>query len=197
MKKLILIASFVFLASNSYAGLTGLGIGIHGGIISGYDNPVLESSILSQYTGFDFPDQMTNIGLHINIGTLRIIEFDVSADYAWKKQEVVSGVDLKFSDFSASGSVRKSIPLAVLKPYAGAGLGIHAMAYSLEIEGLPPVILPDNEAKIGFHFKVGLELNIPIFPITPMVEWKYNVIQTTGESSKYNSINLGLTLDLP
>ena len=197
MKKLILIASFVFLASNAYAGLTGLGIGIHGGVVSGYDNPVLEDSILSLYTDFDFPDQMTNIGLHLNIGTLRIIEFDASVDYAWKKEEISSGVDLKFSDLSVSGSVRKSISLAVLKPYVGAGLGIYAMAYSIEAEILPLVILPDNEAKIGYHFKVGLELDFPLFPITPMVEWKYNVIQTTGESSKYNSINLGLTLDLP
>jgi len=196
---MILIVMFVFVASSAYAGLTGLGIGIHGGIISGYDNPVLENSLEDYFINqaIDFSESMTNIGLHVNIGTLRIIEFDASADYAWQKHEIISGTDLTFSDISVTGTVKKSISVGIIKPYAGIGGGIHAMAYSLEQSGAIVGVLPDDETKIGYHFKVGVELDIPIFPITPMVEWKYNVIQTTGESSKYNSINLGLTLDLP
>ncbi len=199
MKKLILIASFVFLASNSYAGLTGLGFGIHGGLISGYDNQILEDS-LGQYflnQAIDFSESMTNIGLHVNIGTLRIIEFDASLDYAWQTHEIIQNTDLTYSDFSVTGTVKKSIPVGVIKPYAGVGGGIHAMAYSLEQNGEIVGVLPDNETKIGYHFKAGVELNIPVFPITPSLEWKYNIIQTSGESTKYNSINLGLTLDLP
>ena len=140
---------------------------------------------------------MTNIGMHVDIGTLRIIEFDGSLDYAWKKQEVVQGIDLTFSDISVSASVKKSFPLAIVKPYAGAGLGIHALAYSIEANGQPVAVLPENETKIGYHVKAGVALNIPVFPLTPFAEWKYNIIQTTDESTKYNSINVGITLDLP
>jgi len=197
LKKITLIVAFVFVVPSAYAGLTGIGIGIHGGIVSGYDNPVLEDSLTNEYGDIDFSDNMTNIGMHVDIGTLRIIEFDGSIDYSWKKHEIIQGVDLTFSDISVSGSVKKSFPLAVLKPYAGVGVGIHALAYSIEVEGLPPAVLPDNETKIGYHIKAGVALNIPVFPLTPFAEWKYNIIQTTDESTKYNSINVGITLDLP
>lgn len=45
MKKLILIAMFVVPASTAFARFTGIGLGIHGGLISGYKNPVLRDSI--------------------------------------------------------------------------------------------------------------------------------------------------------
>jgi opacity protein-like surface antigen len=197
LKKLVFIGVIALISSTANAGLSGIGIGIHGGVVSGYDNPVLEDSLIQEYTQIDFSGNMTNIGMHVNIGTLRIIEFDGSLDYAWKKQEVIQGVDLTFSDISISGSVIKSFPLAVLKPYAGVGAGIHALAYSIETNGQPVAVLPDNETKIGYHLKAGVAVNIPVFPLTPSAEWRYNIIQTTDESTKYNSINLGITLDLP
>jgi opacity protein-like surface antigen len=184
--------------SSALAGVSGLGIGVHGGLVSGYDNPILEESFLSDFPGFELTNDMYDIGAHLNIGTFRVIEFDVNLDYAWKKQEVASGIDLTFSDFSISGSVRKSLPLGVLKPYAGAGLGLHVIAYSLDVGGqVVGVVLPDNESKSGFLFKAGLELNIPVFPLTPYGEYRYNIIQTTGKSTKYSSIIFGVTLDLP
>jgi len=132
LKKITLIVAFVFVVPSAYAGLTGIGIGIHGGIVSGYDNPVLEDSLIQEYPAMDFADNMTNIGMHVDIGTLRIIEFDGSIDYSWKKHEIIQGVDLTFSDISVSGSVKKSFPLAVLKPYAGVGIGIHALVIILK-----------------------------------------------------------------
>jgi opacity protein-like surface antigen len=197
LKKLLLVTFLAAIVSTANAGITGIGIGIHGGIVSGYDNPILEDSLIQQYTTIDFSGNMTNIGMHVDIGTLRIIEFDGSLDYAWKKQGVTQGVDLTFSDFSISASVKKSFPLALAKPYVGAGLGIHALAYSIEASGQPVAVLPDNETKMGYHIKAGVALNIPVFPLTPFAEWKYNLIQTTDKSTKYNSINLGITLDLP
>ncbi len=185
-------------ASTAQAGLSGLGFGVHGGLVSGYDNPVLQDSLFSSFSGFELSDKMTNIGAHAKIGTFRIIEFDAALDYAWKKQEVIPDVNLTFSDFSASGSVRKSIALAVIKPYIGAGLGLHWMAYSLDLGGqVIGVVMPENESKFGYHFKVGVDFDFPLFPLTPYAEWKYNTIQTTGKSTKYSSINVGITLDLP
>jgi opacity protein-like surface antigen len=197
LKRLTAVLAIILFAPAAYAGLSNIGIGIHGGIISGYDNPILEDTLIQQYTDIDFSGDMTNLGMHIIIGTLRIIEFDGSLDYAWKKHEIIQGINLTFSDISVSGSVIKSFPVAILKPYAGAGVGVHALAYSLETGGQTAALLPDNETKLGYHLKVGIALDLPVFPITPSAEWKYNIIQTSDKSTKYNSINVGITLDLP
>lgn len=198
MRNVLLAAALVLVGSRAFAGLSGLGLGVHGGLISGYDNQVLEDSILSQFASFDMSDKMTDIGAHLKIGTLRVVEFDLNLDYAWKKQEIVSGIDLRFSDFSITASVRKSIALAALKPYIGVGVGQHWMAYSLELgDQVIGVVLPENESKVGYHFKAGVDLDFPVFPLTPYGEWRYNIIQTTGESTKYTVLLVGITLDLP
>lgn len=198
MKKLIIIAITLALTPNAFAGLSGLGFGVHGGIVSGYDNPGLEESILGDFPAFELTGDMYDIGAHLNIGTFRVIEFDANLDYAWKKQEVISGVDLTLSDFSITASVKKSIKLGVIKPYLGVGGGIHIVAYSLDVGGqVVGVILPDNESKTGYLVKAGAEFDIPLFPLTPYGEWRYNVIQTSGKSTKYSSIIFGITLDLP
>lgn len=200
MKKLTLFTIILLSAPAAFAGLSGIGIGVHGGIVSGYDNPTLENSIIADplFSGFELSKGMYDIGAHVNIGTLRIIEFDGNIDYAWKKQEVISGVDLTFSDFSITVAVRKSVTLGVLKPYVGVGAGLHATAFSLDVGGQTVgVVLPENESKVGYLAKVGTELNIPLFPLTPYGEWRYNTIQTSGKATKYSSIIFGLTLDLP
>ena len=197
MRAPILLLIVLLAAPAAYGGMSGLGLGVHGGIVSGYDNPVLAQGI-GDSLGIDVSDQMTDLGAHLKIGTFRIIEFDLSLDYAWKKQDLGSGIDLRFSDFSITGSVRKSYALAVVKPYIGVGGGLHWMAYSVEYGGqIVGVVLPEDESKFGYHFKAGVDLDIPLFPLTPYAEWKYNVIQTTGESTKYSSIMVGVTLDLP
>lgn len=139
---------------------------------------------------------MYDLGAHINIGTLRVIEIDAELDYAWKKQEIASGVNLSFSDFSVTGSIRKTIKLGLLNPYAGVGIGLHRVAYSLNVGGIG-IILPDNQSKTGYLIKAGVELDLPVFPLTPYAEWKYNVIQTADKSTKYTMLLIGLTLDLP
>ena len=209
MKKYTLLLAMLFIASTANAGLTGLGFGVHGGIVSGYDNPGLELGVvggLSDYFGetieIEMPDDMKNIGGHVIIGTLRVIEFDASIDYSWQKKTLFETAELRFSDLSISGSVRKSIPLAILKPYVGAGLGMHIMGYTLEADDqVIPLVDPnttvEDESVIGFHFKAGVALDFPVFPLTPFVEWKYNSIKTSDESSKYSQVNLGITLDLP
>jgi len=198
MKKLIIVAMFVLFAPNAFAGLTGVGLGVHGGLISGYKNPILRDAILVQYQNFKLTGDMFDMGAHINIGTLRVIEIDAELDYAWKKQEIVSGVNLTFSDLSVTGSIRKTLELGVLKPYAGVGIGLHRVAYSIDYGGqVIGVILPDNESKVGYLLKAGMEFDLPFFPLTPYGEWRYNIIQTSEKSTKYTSIIIGLTLDLP
>ena len=75
MKKLVVALIVLFAASGASAGMTGLGIGIHGGIVNGYDNPALETGIengLFDYfqdslsAVFDMPDDMKNFGAVTN-----------------------------------------------------------------------------------------------------------------------------------
>ncbi|MEE9553288.1 MAG: outer membrane beta-barrel protein [candidate division Zixibacteria bacterium] len=200
MKKLIVIIALLAFAPNAFAGLSGLGFGVHGGVVSGYDNPGLEEGILAEplFAGFELTSSMYNIGGHLNIGTFRVIEFDGSIDYAWKRQEIIQDVNLTLSDVSFTVSVKKSLQLGVIKPYLGVGGGMHIIAYSLDVGGqVFAAAMPDNESKTGYLLKAGAEFEIPLFPLTPYGEWRYNVIQTSGESTKYTSIIFGITLDLP
>lgn len=198
MKNIMLVLALTLTGARASAGLSGLGLGVHGGVVSGYDNPVLEEGIPLDSLGIELSEKMTDIGAHLNIGTFRIIEFDLNLDYAWKKQKIASGIDLRFSDISITASVRKSFALAALKPYIGVGVGQHWMVYSIELGGqVIGVTLPADESKIGYHFKAGVDLDFPLFPLTPYGEWRYNMVQTTGKSTKYSAILVGITLDLP
>ena len=69
--------------STSHA-ITGLGIGVRGGIIQNYDNPGLDAfpSSLSL-------DKMPFLGAHLKIGTLPIVDVEISAEFAWKKKEIL------------------------------------------------------------------------------------------------------------
>jgi opacity protein-like surface antigen len=197
LRTAIVALAVLLTASSANAGMSGLGLGVHGGIVSGYDNPGLSEGV-GDSLGIDVSGKMTDLGVHLKIGTFRVVEFDLNLDYAWKKQDMGLGIDLRFSDFSITGSVRKSLTLAAIKPYVGVGGGMHWMAYSLEYGGqVIGVALPEDESRIGYHFKAGVDLDIPLFPLTPYGEWKYNIIQTTGESTKYSSLMVGITLDLP
>jgi len=198
LKNIVLVVALTLTGAKAFAGLSGLGLGIHGGVISGYDNPALKEGIPLDSLGIELSEKMTDIGVHLNIGSFRIIEFDLNIDYAWKKQEIASGIDLRFSDFSMTASVRKSFALAALKPYIGVGVGQHWMAYSIEFgDQVIGVVLPEDESKVGYHFKAGVDLDFPLFPLTPYGEWRYNLIQTAGKSTKYSAILAGITLDLP
>ena len=197
--RMLAIATLILLCPAAYAGITGLGFGVHGGIVSGYNNETLEQSVkdaFQNFTDFSLSKEMTGIGAHVKVGTLRVIDLDGSLDYAWKKQNVYQDYDLTYSIFSAAASVRKSIPIGILGPYVGAGVGFYRSAYSIS-NGSVTVVLPSNETKVGYHVKGGLEFNIPVFPLTPFAEFKYNQIQTSGEATKFYQVFAGLTFDLP
>jgi opacity protein-like surface antigen len=199
LTRILAIALIVSIAPSAHAGITGLGFGIHGGLISNYDNPPLEQGLNDAFQDsidFSFSKDMTNIGAHLIIGTLRVIEFDVNLDYIWKSQAVYQDVELRYSVFAATAAIRKSFSIGILSPYAGAGLGLYRSAYSLKSENYI-IVLPSDETKLGYLLKGGLELNIPMFPLTPYAEFKYNHVKTSDDAIKFYQIIAGLTLNLP
>ncbi len=198
-KTIPLMAMIIVIASSSYAGMTGLGFGIHGGMVSGYNNLTLEQSVKDAYGGFSLKTSMPDIGFHLIVGTLRVVTVDGSIDYGWKKAEIYQGLSLTYSTLSATAAVRGSIPLAVVSPYAGVGLGLYRNAYSLSGGPLnhEVIVLPSKETKVGYLVKGGVNVNIPLFPFTPFAEFRYNHIPTSGKATHFYQVLAGITLNLP
>ena len=190
--------------STSHA-LTGLGIGAKGGIIQNYDNPGLDAfpSSLSL-------DRMPVLGVHLKIGTMPLVDFEISAEYAWKKKDVLMFIDtdslkgdFTVSDFSLNATGKYHfLSIPVFKPYVGAGAGFHRLIYKLDIEGLgEQIIIPENESRLGLHAVAGVSLKSAVLPFDVFAEWKYTHIKTRQEewdtsSTNYSTIMAGITFNL-
>lgn len=205
MKKVIGLTSVLVILffSPSHA-ITGLGIGVKGGIIHNYDNPGLDAfpSSLSL-------DRMPALGVHFKIGTLPLVDFELSAEYAWKKKNVLVFIgvdslkgDFTVSDFSLNATGKYNfLSIPVFRPYVGAGAGFHRLIYKLDIEGLgEQIIIPENESRLGLHLVAGVSLKSAVLPFDIFAEWKYTHIKTRQEeldtaSTNYSSIMGGITMN--
>jgi hypothetical protein len=202
-KILFLFPFFVFLLFCCPTwGITGLGIGIKGGVIQNYKNDNL-NSILSQDQ--DWLKEMPLVGVHLKIGTLRIIHLEASVEYAWKKKEIVLEdpisknlvrADFSINDLSLNGTAKYMFSFPVLKPYLGVGVGIHRLAYGISNDDCS-VVLPDDKSRMGFHGVGGFVLSLPAFPLELLAEVRYTSIQTENEPTRYTTILAGVTFNLP
>jgi len=205
MKKVPFILGFFicsFIPMQTFA-ITGLGMGIRGGLIQNYKNPNLNSLTTQK----DFLKKMSMAGLHLKIGTLRIIDLEASLEYAWKKKEIiVEGVedyvgnkvkaDFTINDLSLNATAKYIFSVPVVKPYLGAGVGLHRLVYKIS-EGGYSVYLPENQNRLGFHGVGGFLLKFPMLPFELFGEGRYAIIQTKEEATKYTTILAGLTFNLP
>ncbi len=189
--------------STSHA-ITGLGIGVRSGIIQNYDNPGLDAfpSSLSL-------DKMPFLGAHLKIGTMPLVDVEISAEYAWKKKEVLVFMDadslkgdFTVSDFSLNATGKYHfLSIPVFRPYLGAGAGFHRLIYKLDIEGLgEQIIIPENESRLGLHAVAGIALKSAVLPFEVFAELKYTHIKTRQEewdtsSTHYSSIMGGITMN--
>jgi hypothetical protein len=198
MKKLPFIIGFLicsFLPIQTFA-ITGLGIGIRGGLIQNYKN----SNLDSLPTQKDFLKNMSLVGVHLKIGTLRIIHLEASVEYAWKKKEIILEdkikADFTINDFSLNATAKYVFSFPIIKPYAGAGAGLHRLVYKVS-KGSYSVYLPENQNRLGFHGVGGLLLKFPTVPFELFGEGRYTIIQTENKATKYTTILAGLTFNLP
>jgi hypothetical protein len=196
--------------STSYA-ITGLGIGVRGGIIQNYQNPGLEafSSSLEVFSSSLSLERMPFLGAHLKIGTLPLVDLEFSAEYAWKKKEVLVSIgiadlkgDFTVSDFSLNATGKYHfLSIPVFKPYVGAGAGFHRLIYRLDIEGMvEPIIIPENESRLGLHAVAGVSLKSAVLPFDVFAEWKYTQIKTKQKewdtsSTNFSSLMGGITLN--
>lgn len=197
----ILVVILLVSGGTSHA-LTGLGLGLRAGSVS-MDDPNTEESV----------DGMTMVGGHLKIGTLPIIDLELSGEYAWKDYEYTEDLpvvgeqraEVTYHHFSLNGSAKYnfSLPASPIKPYVGAGLGMHFIGSTVEVPGVGTVPLDTGfeeeftESKTGLHGLAGLNLSFPLFPLEIFAEGRYSTIFTKDESTKATSIYGGLTLKLP
>jgi hypothetical protein len=165
------------------------------------DDPNTEESV----------DGMTMVGGHLKIGTLPVIDLELSGEYAWKDYdytiEAIPGAgdqqaEVTYHHFSLNGSAKYnfSLPASPIKPYVGAGLGMHFIGSSVKLPHIPydiPLEEDYSESKTGLHGLAGLNLSFPLFPLEIFAEGRYSTIFTEDESTKATSIYGGLTLKLP
>ena len=201
MKKVPFILGFFicsFIPIQTFA-ITGLGMGIRGGLIQNYKNPNLNSLTEQK----DFLKEMSMAGVHLKIGTLRIIHLETSLEYAWKKKEasvldtfLMDYADFTINDLSLNVTAKYIFSFPVVKPYVGAGVGLHRLIYKISIDDYHGYF-PDNENRLGFHGVGGLLLKFPMLPFELFGEGRYTIIQTKDKATKYTTILAGLTFNLP
>ncbi len=198
VKKILLMpVLFVLLTASETWAITGLGIGVRGGVIQGYKCDKLNSLPTENK---DWLKDMPMIGVHLEVGTLRVIHLETSLEYAWKDQNLVlpGSVRTKFSisDLSLNGTVKYMFSLLAIKPYVGAGAGIHKLAYGISNDAFS-VYIPEDQNRLGLHAVGGLLLSVPAFPLELMAEARYTNVQTKEASTRYATFLAGLTYKLP
>ena len=205
-KILFLFPFFIFLLFCSPTwGITGLGIGIKGGVIQNYKN---ENLNLIPTKNQDWLEKMPLVGVHLKIGTLRIIHLEASVEYAWKEKEIVLEdpisknlvrADFSINDLSLNGTAKYMFSFPVLKPYLGGGVGIHRLVYRISYEdhSIPLPVMPNDKSRMGFHGVGGFLLSFPAFPMELLAEVRYTSIQTENEPTRYTTFLAGVTFNLP
>ena len=197
---LFLIVFFLFVPPN-YA-FTGLGLGVRAGVVSNYDNPGLDNLPTLKR---DWIKDMNMLGAHLKIGTLPIIDLEVSAEYFWRTEDIsielgadTIGGEFKVEDYSVNATAKYVFSTPVIKPYVGAGGGLHIVNYKFsEDEYFGELNIPDTQTKPSYHFNAGVLLDVPAFPLDIFAEGRYTSIQTKDKATGFFTWMLGVTLNLP
>jgi len=193
---LAILISLLVCSLGTAEALTGLGFGVRAGT----------TKLEDPNTG-DSGDAMTMFGGHLKIGTLPIIDLEASAEYAQKKydfaipqvDDFTGEVTFRIVSLRASAKYSISPPLSPIKPYVGAGLGMHLMTSTIDLPGTDYVIPLDedySESKTGAHALGGVLLSFPVLPFEIFAEGRYGVIFTEDESVKATSLYAGLNFKL-
>ncbi len=180
MKKVIIAAIFLIVASPAFA-LTGISIGIKGGLALQPDFPIADRA------GAD-TDQMTLIGGQFKFSRLPMIDIIGTVEYAWKTYDyTILGEPAEFEirNLAASVSIVYPLKMRMLKPFVGGGIGMNNVSYEASVPGGLSLTLPEDEAHFGYHVLGGFNLSFPTAPVSFTAEGRYNIINTSGENSTY------------
>ncbi|UCD93768.1 MAG: hypothetical protein JSU69_08320 [Candidatus Zixiibacteriota bacterium] len=188
MKKVFLIL-FLVLAATSSSALTGLSIGLKGGIATNLNLP-----------DFQYPieelNKMNLIGGQVKISSVPLIDVIGTAEYVWrtKKTNLPFIEDYRVHDFVLTASIVYPYEMRVITPYAGIGISQHFLGFDASLPGVPlpaSFEVPGDEHSFGYHLLVGVNLSFPVFPISLNGEFRAFWFDTAKERSRYNTLTAG------
>jgi hypothetical protein len=203
--KRILIISTVLCLSTATAGraITGASFGLKGGIGTSVD-----------LAGVRIPgagiSQMKAVGVQARLTSLPLVDLVFSADYFWKKIDIdLSGfvtlplppeAQYKISDLALTASIVYRFDKRLLKPYLGGGLATHILTYDFDeyiASRVPGLEVPRDQNRVGYHIILGVDLNVPAFPLCLFGEFRANWIETDTGTSDFNSLMAGIYYKTP
>ncbi len=193
----ILILSVLFLTSLTTAG-SGVDLIFKGGRVNNYFHP-----------GMNLPEQNFSsqdiYGASIFISRNKIIDLIIGIDYLHQgRQYEVDGQKfmLNMRDIAATVSFIHTRAFSNVKIFAGAGFGSHSLAFDyyrprdLSLED-NDITIPEISTYFGYHAVAGFKIDMSSIPIGLYMEGRINRINLPDENIKYNSISVGLYLNLP
>ncbi len=161
MKKLLslaLITSAILLSTNAQAGLyfgAGYGSSDVGIKIDGVSyNPNQEDNAYSAYVGYS-----------INLVLVPTIKVEFA--YANNQYELQDFYKGESDNYMVNGYIGIPLPLPVISPYVGVGLGSTSVEFSNAV-GI------SKETGSTYAAMFGIDVDIPMFPIKPSIEVKYS-----------------------
>jgi hypothetical protein len=197
LKRMWLAVMLLILTASSVSAqlFTGswMGLGVHGGWTTSYNNLSVEQSVRNHIDNFSFSGGMQDIGANLS-GYSGALGLDFALDYAWKSRAIAPGVDLRNNTLAVTGTVNVMLPF-IVAPYAGVGLGAFRTAQSLSNNSLT-IVLPSDKTNLGWVAKAGVGANIPTLPVFPYFEWRYQNVRTPNHPVTYDTLLLGVSLKI-
>lgn len=198
MTKTACLLVFLLSATIPAGAMSGLEIGIKGGVVDRFCQPDLS---MGDYA----INRLNLIGGQVYFSGLPVIDMILSGDYSWRHETYsLAGQDFQFRlrDFAVTASIVYPLRVAIATPYLGVGVGTHSISYeyvkplslSLADNG---VTIPETSAFFGYHGIVGAKINLPAFPLGFFVEGRFNRVNAPGEDISFNSYTGGIFLSLP
>jgi len=193
MKKIIIVFVICLISMPAYA-ISGLSVGIKGGMATNVDLPKVISD------GPEF-DKLKLFGVQARVTTLPVLDFIFTAEYGWDNLDLSDyDSEIKFHDlFVSASAVYPYKKFTLIEPYIGGGIDNHQFSFSYEYTGAPSpeIAIPVDDTYFGYHFMAGVDLNLPAFPFGLTGEFRANWIDTGNRTRKFNSLTLGINYNFP
>jgi hypothetical protein len=176
--------------------VTGLGLGVKGGVVTDYDNPNIKLS--------DF--EFNNLKYFGGFAEFRrsSVAFELGAEYYWDSQMLLildEEHEVKAKDFFIGVTGKVYFPFPLVQPFVGLGVASHKFTFEYngplgQYENVT-LVVPDDKAYFGYHLVVGARLAVAVIPFDLFVEGKIGKVNTDPDSTKFKIISVGLVFKLP
>lgn len=186
----------LFAAHNPAFAVSGLGIGVKGGVVTKFDDPNLKLS------DFKF-DNLKYFGGFLKWGS-PYFDLELGAEYYWDKAQldiVGEQHDAEVKDFFVGLTGKYNFDFPLLKPFIGAGIAMHDFTYKYsgplgEFDNVE-LVVPADKSYFGYHLVVGAKLSVAALPFEPFIEGKTGRVNTDPDATEFTVLAFGLIFRLP